>query len=74
MMMMDDGITHRFYKEGIYTGSCEDQLNHGILAVGYGELEGQEGGKGSYWKVKNSWGTKVRVGKIRSDYSLYIHA
>lgn len=41
-----------FYKEGIFNGQCEEQLNHGILAVGFGQTR-----DGKYWKVKNSWGT-----------------
>ena len=44
----------QLYKKGIYSDpECGDQLDHGVLAVGYGfdpmyEME--------YWLVKNSWG------------------
>merc|ERR1712159_235596 len=42
----------QFYKTGIFSGTCGTNLDHGVLAVGFGT----DGGK-AYWKVKNSWGT-----------------
>jgi C1A family cysteine protease len=42
----------QFYNSGVYTGSCGDTLDHAVLAVGYGTLNGEK-----YYKVKNSWGT-----------------
>jgi KDEL-tailed cysteine endopeptidase len=43
------------YKRGVLKGACGKTLDHSVLAVGYGTDKVD----GSYWKIKNSWGTTV---------------
>ncbi|MQM17132.1 hypothetical protein Taro_050100 [Colocasia esculenta] len=69
----------RFYKSGVYTsdtcGSSPMDVNHAVLAVGYGVEDGIP-----YWLIKNSWGThwgddgyfKMELGKNMCGRSFYL--
>jgi cathepsin L len=47
-----DQSVFQFYHSGVVDSpSCGQQIDHAILATGYGTLSGK-----NYWNVKNSWG------------------
>ncbi|KAJ0785442.1 putative actinidain [Helianthus annuus] len=46
------GSDFQFYSQGVFTGKCGTELNHGVAVVGY---DTSEAGL-KYWIVKNSWG------------------
>ena len=47
-----NSLPFQLYKSGVLSGTgCGTGLNHGVVAVGYGTLNGE-----GFYMVKNSWG------------------
>lgn len=40
------------YLQGVFTGKCGTDVDHGVVIVGYGTENGVD-----YWMVRNSWGS-----------------
>lgn len=61
----------QFYSSGVFDETCGNDINHGVLAVGYGTDGGSD-----FWKVKNSWGPSWGEGgyiRVLKDSSNLCH-
>jgi len=64
-----DQYGFQFYSGGVFSGECGQQLDHGVLLVGYNAEE-------QYWKVRNSWGASwgeggyIRLAKGQDECGL----
>lgn len=75
------GMNWQFYSSGVFIEGCETEVDHGILAVGYGRydprsdpefVEGADSTQSSidYYLVKNSWGSRWGMSGCKFSSSL----
>jgi C1A family cysteine protease len=56
-VMVHTGDPFKFYKGGIIESKeCTPEVNHAVLAVGYGKYTDASGKEEDYFILKNSWG------------------
>lgn len=55
--MVNSQAPFKFYKEGVIdTKECSPDVDHAVLAIGYGTYTNKEGNTDDYFILKNSWG------------------
>jgi len=56
-VMVNSQAPFKFYREGVIdTKECKPDVDHAVLAVGYGTYTNSEGKIDDYFILKNSWG------------------
>mmetsp|Transcript_353 Transcript_353/g.638 ORF Transcript_353/g.638 Transcript_353/m.638 type:complete len:162 (+) Transcript_353:735-1220(+) len=56
-VMVNTGDPFKFYSEGVIDSpECRPEVNHAVLAVGFGKYVDAQGKSEDYFILKNSWG------------------